>query len=349
MRRALILTGVLVVLGGLIAGCGNSPVNAPTSNANTAAAQARLTSIMAGAPQVIEDGQFESSEIATLDRGRTGELAAISPLRFWRTITHVERSCDFAFSDPDSLGKPRQAIVTVTKVLTGSFNIATGVARSDTLAGDSIVVIHKPLEDHWVRKLLFIRVPHPARHDSTEDDEHGVGLSAVADGDSGHDDGDDNDHDDGDDNDHHDEDWRLVGTSSVEVTSKDAQTRIMSLRVQATGLDTTLIDPLGLFHLRGVLSFDPGTEVTLTVTTLRSDDVVVLLLRGHRVSFTNNGDGTYTRVLQLPSEEGEHNLRHVGVNAFSHGTLYDDQLPYDSQAWILPFMVKPNVMAEELH
>jgi hypothetical protein len=42
-------------------------------------------------------------------------------------------------------------------------------------------------------------------------------------------------------------------------------------------------------------------------------------------------------------------LRHIGVNVLSRGTLFDDQLPYDSQAWILPFMVKPNQMAEELH
>jgi hypothetical protein len=335
MRHVLIPAAALVVLGGLLAGCSKSPVNAPKSNVtvNTAAAQARVASIMAGAPQVIEDRQFESSEVATLGLGRTGALAAISPLRFWRTITHVERSYDFAFSDPDSLGKPRRAIVTVTKVLTGGFNIATAVTTSDSIPADSVVIIHKPLDDHWVRKLVFIRVPHPAECDSTEHHGRSVGSSAVADADTSHD----------------DEDWRLVGTSGVQVTSNDAQTRIVSLRVQATGLDTTLTDPLGLFRLRRVLRFEPGTALTLTVTTLRSDDLVVLLLHGHRVRFTNNGDGTYTGSLQLPSEEDVDDLRHIGVNAFSHGTLFDDQLPYDSQAWILPFMVKPNQMAEELH
>jgi hypothetical protein len=335
MRRALILTGVLVVLGALLTGCGRSPVNAPTPNANlgTAAAQARVASVMAGAPQVIEDGQFASSEIAALDQGQTGALAVIRPLRFWRTITHVDRSFDFAFSDPDSMGNFRRAVVTVTKVLTGSFSIATGVAPADSLPADSVVILRKPLEDHWVRKLLFIRIPHPARRDSMGGDGRRIGGSAVTDSDTSHD----------------DEDWRLVGTSGVQVTSKDAQTRITSLRVQATGLDTTLTDPLGLFRLRRVLRFDPGTALTLTVTTLRNDDLVVLLLHGHRMRFTNNGDGTYTRLLQLPSEEDVDELRHIGVNAFSHGTLFDDQLPYDSQAWILPFMVRPNEMAEELH
>ena len=337
MRRALVLSATLVVLGGLLAGCGRGPATAPkmnaTSTGTTAAARARMASIMAGAPQVIEDGQFESSEAATLGLGRTGALAAISPLRFWRTITHVDRSYDFAFSDPDSTGNPTRAIVTVTKVLTGTFNIATGVTTSDSMPMDSIAIIRKPLEDHWVRRLLFIRIPHPARRDSTGEDGRSVGAGVLASSDTTRD----------------DEDWRLVGTSGVQVTSQDAQTRILGLRVQAAGLDTTLTDPLGLFRLRGVLRFDSGASLTLTVTTLRNDDVVVLLLHGHRMPFTNNGDGTYTGSLLLPAEEDVDELRHIGVNALSHGTLFDDQLPYDSQAWILPFMVKPNLMAEDLH
>jgi hypothetical protein len=335
MRRALILTGVLVVLGALLAGCGRSPVNAPASNASlgTAATQARVASVMARAPQVIEDRQFESNESATLDAGRTRGAIAVGPLRFWRTISHVERSYDFAFSDPDSSGNPRRAIVTVTKALTGSFNIATPVATSDSLPADSVVIVRKPLDDRWVRRLVFIRVPHPVQCDSTKGDGRRVGSSVAAGADTSHD----------------DEDWRLVGTSGVQVTSKDAQTRIVSLRVQSAGLDTTLTDPLGLFRLRRVLRFEPGAPLTLTATTLRSDDTVVLLLHGHRVLFTNNGNGTYTGSLQLPSEEDVDELRHIGVNALSHGTLSDDQLPYDSQAWILPFMVKPNQMAEDLH
>jgi hypothetical protein len=32
-------------------------------------------------------------------------------------------------------------------------------------------------------------------------------------------------------------------------------------------------------------------------------------------------------------------LRHLAVNALSHGTLFDDALPYDSKAWALPFRV----------
>lgn len=345
MRRALILAGVLTVLGGLLTGCSKNPVNAPPSSsatnatANTAAAQAAVASILVSAPQVIEDQQFESGETATLGLGGMRGRTTIGPLRFWRKITHVERGYDFAFSDLDSAGQPRRAIVTVTKAISGSFNIATKVATSDSTLADSVVVVSKPLDDRWVRKLIFIRVPHPTECDSTKHDGRSAGTSSVADADS-------SDDDDADDD---DQDWRLVGTSGVEVTSSGAQTRITSLRVQAAGLDTTLTDPLGLFRLRRMLSFEPGTALTLTVATLRSDDTVILLLRGHRVLFTNNGDGTYTGSLQLPSDEDVDELRHIGVNVLSRGTLFDDQLPYDSQAWILPFVVKPHQLEEELH
>jgi hypothetical protein len=226
MRRALILAGVLTVLGGLLTGCSKNPVNAPPSSnatnatANTAAAQAAVASILASAPQVIEDQQFESGETATLGLGGMRGRTTIGPLRFWRKLTHVERGYDFAFSDLDSAGQPRRAIVTVTKALTGSFNIATKVATSDSTLADSVVVVSKPLDDRWVRKLIFIRVPHPAKCDSTKYDGRCAGTSSVADADSCDDD---------------EQDWRLVGTSGVEVTSSGAQTRITSLRDRPAG------------------------------------------------------------------------------------------------------------------
>ena len=44
-----------------------------------------------------------------------------------------------------------------------------------------------------------------------------------------------------------------------------------------------------------------------------------------------------------PIEGGVH---HFGVNALSHGTLFDDQAPYDSQSWIEPFIVHPLALAD---
>lgn len=328
MKRLIVLGGALAIAGSLL-GCGRSAVMAPVTASSAATARARIMGILARAPQVVDESQFASGEASSLGGAPAGAFAAIHPLRFWRSITHVDRHVDIAFSDPDSAGNPRRALVTVTKVLTGQFNIA-----SQSGSGDSMVVVHKPLEDHWKRDLLFIRVPHDAERDSMEGDD-GEHRSAGPDGSAtGSDD---------------DEDWRLVGTSAVQVTSRDATTRIVSLRIQATGLDTTLTDPLAIFRLRGVVRFDPGDLLTLTLTTQRNDDAVFLMLHGHRIAFTNNGDDTYTTRLQLPAEEDVDELRHIGVNALSHGTLFDDQMPYDSQAWIAPFMVKPNLMAGDIH
>ncbi len=308
MRSRLLLAAFLLAATGLMAGCSKNSVHGPSSplapgGGGSGVDQAAVANALSLAPQVVEDGQFESSEATTVGGGLPGSYAAISPLRFWRTITHVERSFEFAFSDSDSTGRPTTAIVTVNKLLTGTFNILTGIPGTDSVPMDSALhVIRKPLADHWVRRVLLVRRPGT-------------------------------------------DDWHVVATSGVKVTSKDATTQILSVRVQAAGVDTTITDPLAFFRLRRVMSFDPDGSVTLTVTTTRSDDVVVLLLHDRRFRFHSNGDNTYTGVFPMPMTMG---LGHVGVNALSHGTLFDDQAPYDSQAWLTPFVVRPTMMAEQL-
>jgi hypothetical protein len=41
-------------------------------------------------------------------------------------------------------------------------------------------------------------------------------------------------------------------------------------------------------------------------------------------------------------------VHHLGVNALSHGTLFDDAAPYDSKVWIFPFVMKPTELAEHM-
>jgi hypothetical protein len=321
MRSRLLLATSLLAAVGLNAGCGKSTVNSPASSDTPSLDQAQVASVVAIEPEVVEDGQFESAEITSLGAGpgATGTLAAISPLRFWRVITRVERRFEFAFADSDSTGRPTTAIVTVHKSLAGRFNILTGVPGSDSTALDSSVsVIRKPLADHWVRRVLLRRIPAA---DS-------AGRA-----------------------------WRVVATSGARVTSRDATTRIASLRFQTAGVDTTITDPLHFFYLRRILKLEPGTPVTLTVTTLKNDDVVVMCRVGHRFRFHNNGDNTYTGVWQVPDLRvgpgprpgpGRPPIFHFGVNALSHGTLFDDQAPYDSQAWLLPVVLAPDQVAEAL-
>jgi hypothetical protein len=328
MRSRLLLAMSLFAVVGLNAGCGKSTVSSPAISTNGTPSmdtpsldRAQVAGVVAIEPEVVEDGQFESADITSLGTGAgaTVTAASINPLRFWRVITSVERSFEFAFADSDSTGRPTTAIVTVHRSLAGHFNILTGTPRGDsTVLDSSVSVIRKPLADRWVRRILLKRVPAA---DS-------AGRA-----------------------------WRVVATSAARVTSRDATTQITSLRFQTAGVDTTITDPLRFFYLRRILKLEPGTSVTLTVTTLKNDDVVVMCRFGHRFRFHNNGDNTYTGVWQVPDLRmgngprpgpGRPPIFHFGVNALSHGTLFDDRAPYDSQAWVLPVVLAPDQVADAL-
>ena len=141
----------------------------------------------------------------------SGTASAIDPLFFWRDIRRVARTFDVAFADTDSTGQPATAIVTVHKRLAGSFNIVVGDAGSEGSPTDAHV-IRKPLRDHWVRRILLRRVARIDGHERRP--------------------------------------WRVAAVSGVEVTSRDAQTRLQSLRVQSGDLDTTITNPLAFWRLR---------------------------------------------------------------------------------------------------
>ena len=107
----------------------------------------------------------------------------------------------------------------------------------------------------------------------------------------------------------------------------------MSLRIQAgADFDTTITDPLELHRLRRIVRFAPGTEVHLAAS------VVLFHGFGLRRMFTSNGGGTFSFTFPVGEFPG---LRHFGVDVLSNGTLFDDTLAYDSNAWILAYAVEP--------
>lgn len=134
--------------------------------------------------------------------------------------------------------------------------------------------------------------------------------------------------------------WRLVGTSGVQVRTNGGQTRIQSVRVQSAGLDTTIVDPLAMHRLRRILVMRPNMPVTLTVTTGRPDDVVLFYGRELRRRCTNLGNGQHSFTFPSGSFPG---LRHIGVDVLSRGTLFDDQAPYDSDAWMFAIATLPEM------
>lgn len=287
-----------VVAAGLLAGCSDNSTEpsglAPTTQEPS---QADLLDALVPAVGLIEEGLFadpmETSLASSTPSSQEAVASPIQPLWFWRHITDVRRSYEFAYADSDSVGRPTTAIVTIHKRLFGTFNIVPDPENED----DPRTVIRKELRDHWVRRVRLRRV-----------------LRWDGDG----------------------ERWRVAAVSGVKVTSRDATSEIVSLHVEAGAVDTVITEPLAFFNLRRILRFDEGAEVTLTVTTNRSDDVVLLYRAWHREKMTNNGDNTYTATFPAGDLEG---WRHFGVNALSHGTLYDDELPYDSRAWILPYVI----------
>lgn len=300
-RRIPFASTLVLLAAALLAGCSDNrtePNGALPSDGTQRISETDLLEAMLPAASLVEEDLFADpteTSLAGSAPGSEGSAASpIQPLRFWRHITDVRRSYEFAFADSDSVGRPRTAVVTIHKRFAGTFNLVPEPENE----GDPRVVIRKELRDHWVRRVKLRRFPP----DGTRHRDH----------------------------------WRVAAVSGVKVTSRDATTEIVSVRVESGPLDTTITGPLAFFNLRRILRFDEDAEVRLTVTTSRSDDVVLLYRSGHREKMANQGDNTHTATFPAGSLQG---WRHFGVNALSHGTLYDDELPYDSRAWILPYVI----------
>jgi hypothetical protein len=106
-------------------------------------------------------------------------------------------------------------------------------------------------------------------------------------------------------------------------------------------VDTTITDPTQWITLPTVLSFGPSDSVTVTVTTSRTDDAVYIHRWDWRHRLHNNLDYTYSFSWVTSSWGG---WRWFGIQAMTHGSIYDDTAPFDMQAWHEPFRVgQPDV------
>src|SRR5204863_8330907 len=119
----------------LLAGSGKggsmmAPQTAATSDPSTA------TEEIARHPELVDDGMYASDTQAPAGSAtsQAGTFAAIRPLFFWRQITRIERSFEFAFSDTDSTGAPTTAVIIVHKRLTGTFNVVARDSGGDASA-----------------------------------------------------------------------------------------------------------------------------------------------------------------------------------------------------------------------
>jgi hypothetical protein len=136
--------------------------------------------------------------------------------------------------------------------------------------------------------------------------------------------------------------WRLHALSGVEVTSDTQTVRIDSVRVQLVhaGSDMLVVDPLALFQRDEMITLPPDSRVEVTTYTNDSTGCVYLHtfrpMRPHRWRFRHRGDGVYHGVWFTPGRPG---IYHAAVDIIQHETIHDDEYPYDSNAWLLPYRV----------
>lgn len=135
--------------------------------------------------------------------------------------------------------------------------------------------------------------------------------------------------------------WHLVALSGVVLESPGTTRSIRSVRLQARGVDETFQDVTGLVPVVDLLELLPMTEVRVTVDTGDATDHVFLHRRHlhRRMELTSLGDGTFTGVYVTGRHRGP---RHLAIDVLSHGTLYDDEAPYDNIVWGIPYRVDAN-------
>lgn len=322
-------TVMLASLAGLIllAGCGQmSPTGNNVDPAAQYAAEPGVQSSAQAMPDEFETSTYEDGAQAKPDMtdpafaaSKFGNQtdAAILPAFWFRLIRNHERRFTVEFEHPDTLTVV--AKVKVVDRLLGTFNVIT---RPDTTAGGITERswIKKPLADRGVRNAVFVR--HRLRNDPAdvaEDREDGFrdGWSR----------------------------WRLRAISSHEITSDGGTRVIQSVRIQAGAVDLTITEPLVPVRRGDLARIAPETPVHVTATTGDPTNVLVLYARWGRMRMRPTGvPGQFEARFLAPHEGG---VRHIAVNALSHGTLYDDALPYDSKAWGIPFVVgAPPVAAQ---
>jgi hypothetical protein len=297
----------LLLVAGMLSGCGNSTQSVdPTTSSQD---RAEITTEMAQQSEVMEDGVSDDpGEINVAEDASfgVGAEAAIRPLTFWREFRFRDRRFEFAFSDSDSTGRPTRALVTVSTRLRGRLHILAGPPPT---AGEAI----RDSLSQIIKPFDEMRVRRVLLvRVRTEND------ARVR--------------------------WRVAACSPVEVSSSGNTVNIASIRLQSGDVDVTFSDPQALVRFRNVLRLDPNAEAHLTVTTGNSDDIVVLHHAGLRVRLVNNGDNTYSG--NLPVGLFLRRLRHFGIDVMSRGTLFDDASPYDSERWVLPFLIAPEVLED---
>jgi hypothetical protein len=313
MKRFPLFAVLLCALAPLVSGCGREGAMSPTSPGATSSDQQTFSNMIDQEPALAEGGTYETpgeSEFpdgyavgsgASADVFSTAD--AIRPVYFFRVIRERSREIDIHIDEDTA---KVIAHVDVTDHFAGSFNIVT---VDSTDAGLVRHLTKKPLRDIGRFRAVFARwkKPSPDDPDAPEDPARTIGDWTR---------------------------WHLVGISGREIHSPDNTARILSVHLQTeAGLDTTIEDPLALWRFpRGLLRIPANTRVKVTVKTQDPTDAVFLLAGWGHQRLRPTADG-FVGGFRSPYET---RLFRFGVNALDHGTLFNDQAPYDSDFWGIP-------------
>jgi hypothetical protein len=327
MKKSLLLLASLFILTALIAGgCKNSTgpdeETAPVGVTNEE--QAMTYFARSDAFVTNDELTFADQAIQPFDYGTFGKVdAAITPVRWGRFITSVTRTITTTVQPGDTL-----ALSKIEKTIVGTLKI-----RGITSTGDT-VTIEKPFTNQSTRNVVFKRV-----------DSSRVRFWL---------------------------NWVPVATSLVDggTSAPNNTVDITRLVVYLASNDTvTVTDPTN-YYLRyrwlklfrggrlDVPELAGGESVKLAVTVVSASvDTDIVALRfgfdnGHQkraklvlTSQVDNGNGTFTRVFEISRTTPvfmhfHRGWFHLGVEAMTRATLYDDSAPYSVSWWGLPYRVQ---------
>ncbi len=330
MKQTLAVLGAALLMG-LVAGCNNSNnVTGPSGAAGVTTDRGAVIANASSDPFVQDESQTFTDLTYEPEDYSTGSFkvdTAVIPVRFGRFITRVDTTVTVTMP---YLGDSTMALVNISKEIFGNFVILAKFHTTDT----AFTLVQKPFHDHSSRNLLLKKKS---------------GFISLLDR------------------------WVVVATSLVDGGTVPPNNNIRLTRVSfilptgdsvsVTRPDTTYLRYAwtNMFHGgdKDVPEVRGGDAITLRATVVSSDstgDVVVLRFgsdnfnrrRAHLdlVAETNNGDGTWTRVYETPTMPTARlymhfraGFFHLGVDAVTRSTIYDNVAPYSASWWGVPYRV----------
>jgi len=315
MRHQLIVLGAGLLLLLSVIGCEKSSDMATQPGMGvqvTSQDQSAMGSLIARDPIFTTDAAALSDAVPSLSKIGT----AIVPHGWGRKIQNVSRTVTYDHVDDSTV------IATVTNTLTGQVWIHVKQSPNDT-------IIYKPLEETTIRKVEFRQVSI-AGFDSLRN-------------------------------------WRMAAVSGVQGGTVNNGLIIQNITFFIDDDTVSVNNPLdSLFQFVrgykhwGVRELRPNhaAQFKLHVTVKSTDpdsDIVVAhrpvwfshgLAYGRAsmklLSSTSNGDGTFTRVYE---NDWKWQSAFVGrysvyTSAITRQSIYDDQTPFSSNVWALPYVVE---------